>query len=150
MEYVCKVGTPTGEVVERTFRADNEAALRRDLEQQGLYLFQVKGGLALSALALRRRKVAPDRLLLFAQELAALLKAGLPLVQSLEVTMERQVEPLFRRSLTTASRIAYQVRKSSEKTRPMMGTLSGLPMISRKFGSKAPKTKNTVSSPIMV
>jgi type IV pilus assembly protein PilC len=101
MEYVCKVGTPTGEVVERTFRADNEAALRRDLEQQGLYLFQVKGGLALGAMALRRRKVAPDRLLLFAQELAALLKAGLPLVQSLEVTMERQVEPLFRRSLTT-------------------------------------------------
>jgi len=101
MEYVCKVGTPTGEVVERTFRADDVRALRQDLEQQGFYLFQIKSGLGISQIAQRRRKVPPDRLLLFAQELAALLKAGLPLVQSLEVTMERQVDPLFRRSLGT-------------------------------------------------
>jgi len=39
MEYVCKVGTPTGEVVERTFSAPDESALRADLEHQGFYLF---------------------------------------------------------------------------------------------------------------
>ncbi len=36
MEYVCKVGTPAGEVVEQTFTAPDEAALRADLEQTGL------------------------------------------------------------------------------------------------------------------
>ena len=33
MEYVCRVGTPSGEVVERTFSASDERALRTDLEQ---------------------------------------------------------------------------------------------------------------------
>jgi type IV pilus assembly protein PilC len=39
--------------------------------------------------------------MLFAQELAALLKAGLPLLQSLDVMLERQQHPVFRRSLAT-------------------------------------------------
>jgi type IV pilus assembly protein PilC len=45
--------------------------------------------------------VAPSLLLIFSQELAALLKAGLPLFQSLDVTLDRQKDPVFRRSLTT-------------------------------------------------
>jgi type IV pilus assembly protein PilC len=39
--------------------------------------------------------------MLFGQELAALLKAGLPLLQSLDVMLERQRDALFKRSLTT-------------------------------------------------
>lgn len=101
MEYVCKVGTPAGEVVEQTFTAPDESALRSDLEQKGFYLFSVRRGFGLSDLGLRQPRVPTARLLIFAQELAALLKAGLPLVQSLDVTMERQVDPLFRRSLET-------------------------------------------------
>jgi type IV pilus assembly protein PilC len=99
MEYVCKVGTPAGEVVERTFVAADEAALRGDLEQQGYYLFGIRRGLHLSDIALRRRRVSPVVLLIFGQELAALLKAGLPLYQSLDVMLERQKDPVFRASL---------------------------------------------------
>jgi type IV pilus assembly protein PilC len=40
-------------------------------------------------------------LLIFAQELAALLKAGLPLFQSLDVMLDRQRDPVFRQSLHT-------------------------------------------------
>ncbi|HWW94494.1 MAG TPA: type II secretion system F family protein [Vicinamibacteria bacterium] len=101
MEYVCKVGTPAGEVVERTFAAPDEAALRTDLEQQGYYLFAIRRGFGLGRLRLRRPRVAPSLLLIFSQELAALLKAGLPLFQSLDVTLDRQKDPVFRRSLTT-------------------------------------------------
>jgi type IV pilus assembly protein PilC len=101
MEYVCKVGTPTGEVVEQTFNAADETALRADLEAKGFYLFSIRRGLALGALRLQRRKVPAELLLIFSQELAALLKAGLPLFQSLDVMLERQKDPLFRRSLTT-------------------------------------------------
>jgi type IV pilus assembly protein PilC len=101
MEFICRVGTPGGEVVERTFAAPDESTLRQDLEQQGFYLFQVKRGLALPGLPGRRRRVDPQVLMIFAQELAALLKAGLPLFQSLDVMLERQRDPLFRRSLTT-------------------------------------------------
>ncbi|HZM52428.1 MAG TPA: type II secretion system F family protein [Vicinamibacteria bacterium] len=101
MDYVCKVGTPTGEVLEQTFSAPDESALRTDLEQKGYYLFSVRRGLGLRGLGLRRPHIATEKLLIFAQELAALLKAGLPLVQSLDVMLERQKDPVFRRSLET-------------------------------------------------
>ncbi len=79
--------------------AANERALRAELEQQGLYLLSMRRGLSLSLLRLRRRRVNPGLLLVFAQELAALLKAGLPLFQSLDVMLERQRDPLLRQSL---------------------------------------------------
>lgn len=101
MEYVCKVGTPAGEVLERTFVAPNETSLRAELEQQGYYLFTIRRGLALRDLSFRKPRVDTAALLIFCQELAALLKAGLPLYQSLDVMLERQKNPQFRRSLST-------------------------------------------------
>jgi type IV pilus assembly protein PilC len=101
MDYLCRVGTPGGEVVEQTFSATDEAALRADLEQKGYYLFDIKRGLSLRGLGIKRDKVPIDLLMLFGQELAALLKAGLPLVQSIEVMLERQRHPVFRASLST-------------------------------------------------
>jgi type IV pilus assembly protein PilC len=101
MEYVCKVGTASGEVVEQTFTAPDEAALRSELEQKGYYLFAIKRGLRIQELRLRRKKVGTALLLIFGQELAALLKAGLPLLQSLDVMLERQKDPVFRTSLST-------------------------------------------------
>jgi type IV pilus assembly protein PilC len=99
MEFVCKVGTPSGEVVEKVFVAPDEAALRTDLEQQGFYLFQARSRLGLSAFKLGRRGISTEQLMIFGQELAALLKAGLPLFQSLDVMLERQKDPVFHRSL---------------------------------------------------
>jgi type IV pilus assembly protein PilC len=101
MEYVCRVGTSSGEIVERSFRAPDERALRAELEQQGLYLLSVRRGLRLSSLRVRPKRVSPALLLVFAQELAALLKAGLPLFQSLDVMLDRQRDPLFRQSLAS-------------------------------------------------
>jgi type IV pilus assembly protein PilC len=99
MEFVCKIGTPTGEVMERTFTATSEAALRAELEQQGFYLFGFRRGFLPSGLRPGKRRVPRTTLMLFGQELAALLKAGLPLVQALDVMLERQKATLFRGSL---------------------------------------------------
>jgi type IV pilus assembly protein PilC len=101
MEYVCKVGTPTGEVLEQTFTAPDEVVLRAELEQKGYYLFSMRRALGLQGLRMRRPRIPTDLLMLFGQELAALLKAGLPLLQSLDVMLERQENPVFRRSLVT-------------------------------------------------
>jgi type IV pilus assembly protein PilC len=101
MEYLCRVGTASGEVVERTFTAPDERTLRADIERQGLYLLSLRRGLTLASLRLKQRRVKPTLLLVFSQELAALLKAGLPLFQSLDIMLERQRDPLFRRSLGT-------------------------------------------------
>ena len=97
MEYICKVGTPSGEVLERTFDAPSEDALKADVSRQGLFLFSHKK--ARSGFQLAGRRVKAEHLQLFGQELAALLKAGLPLAQSMDLMVERQKEPAFQRSL---------------------------------------------------
>jgi type IV pilus assembly protein PilC len=118
MEYVCKVGTPAGEVVEQTFTAIDESALRLDLEQKGYYLFSARRALRLGDLGLRRRRISPTLLLIFGQELAALLRAGLPLFQSLDVMLERQKDPLFRRSLTS---VREKVKSGSSLSEAIRG-----------------------------
>jgi type IV pilus assembly protein PilC len=98
MEYICRVGTPAGEIVERSFDAPNEEALKADLLRQGLFLFSHRK--ASSSFRLGSPRVKPEHLQLFGQELAALLKAGLPLAQSMDLMVERQREPRFKRSLS--------------------------------------------------
>ena len=98
MEYRCRLATATGQVTEGTYVADSEAALRRELEEKGLFVLDVKaagGGLT----ALRRSRGGRIKLhefLVFNQELATLLKAGMPLVQSLEILRRNVPNPVFK------------------------------------------------------
>jgi type IV pilus assembly protein PilC len=103
MEYRCRLGTPGGEIIEGVYVAENEAHLRRELEEKGLYLLSVQrtGGLTpgalLDGLGIRRRRRIPSReFLVFNQELATLLKAGMPLVQSLDILRRRVTNPLMK------------------------------------------------------
>lgn len=104
MEFVCRIGTAEGQVREQVFQASDEQALRADLEKRGLHLFQVRrkgvpAGLSLPRLGRRRKQLDLQAFLLFNQELAALLRAGLPLLQSLDMVLERQEDPRFREVL---------------------------------------------------
>ncbi len=104
MDFVARVGTPEGKVLERTYKAPDEGTLRADLEKQGLYVFTVRreglaAGLALPRLR-RRRAVSAQEFLIFNQELAALLRAGLPLLQALDLMLERMENQRFQAVLT--------------------------------------------------
>ena len=104
MQFVARVGTPEGRVLEETHAAQDEASLRRELEKRGLHIFELRRrglgrGLALSGISGRRR-VDVQRFLAFNQELAALLKAGLPLLQSLDLMVGRMAPDTFRSVLS--------------------------------------------------
>jgi type IV pilus assembly protein PilC len=99
VEFRCRLGTPGGEVVEGIYVADSEARLRRELEERGLLVLGIQraGGLSLGSISLPQRRRIPTReFLIFNQELATLLKAGMPLVQSLEILRQRVPNPLFK------------------------------------------------------
>jgi type IV pilus assembly protein PilC len=97
------VATATGQITEATYVADDEAGLRRLLDEQGLYLLSVRGhGVRLGGLQIglpQRRRVPMSDFLIFNQELATLLKAGLPLVQSLDILRKRVPNATFRAAL---------------------------------------------------
>jgi len=98
MEFRCRLGTPGGDIIEGIYVADSEARLRRELEEKGLYILAIqRAGFALGSLGLpRRRKISTREFLVFNQELATLLKAGMPLVQSLEILRRRVANPVFK------------------------------------------------------
>lgn len=90
--------------MESTYVAESEARLRLELEERGLYLLSVqsRGRLKLGKLQLRlpqRRHIPMAEFLVFNQEMATLLKAGLPLVQSLDILRKRVPNPLFKSAL---------------------------------------------------
>ena len=99
MQFLCRLGTPEGAVIEEVHHGSDAEALRQDLQRKGFHVFEVRPRLKL-AMALprksRRGKLSIQRFLVFNQELAALLAAGLPLLQCLELMLERLKDPLFR------------------------------------------------------
>jgi type IV pilus assembly protein PilC len=99
MEFRCRIASPSGEIVEGVYAAENEARLRHEFEEKGLYVLslQRKGSVAGLALQLGRSASIPTNdFLVFNQELATLLKAGMPLVQSLDLLRKRVSSPVFR------------------------------------------------------
>ncbi len=97
--YVFKVGTPEGDVTERHVDAIDAASAEAELRRQGLYVFHAREKRRSLRDRLRRNRVRTDRFLLFNQELLALVRAGLPIVQSLDIMLERQEDPWFRKIL---------------------------------------------------
>jgi len=99
MEFRCRLASPNGEIVEGVYVADTEARLRHELEERGLYVLSLQPKGAIGGLSLRlpqRHKINTREFLVFNQELATLLKAGMPLVQSLDLLKRRVVSPTFK------------------------------------------------------
>ena len=97
MEFRCRLGTTSGEVIEGVYVAQSEAALRRELEDKGLHVLALRPRLGFGNFAFSTgRQVTRHEFLVFNQELATLLKAGMPLVQSLDILRTRLTNPLFK------------------------------------------------------
>lgn len=98
--YVFKVGTPDGQIAEREVRAFDLPSAREELARQGMHIFQEKRArLSLETFLSGSRSIPTDKFLLFNQQLLALVKAGLPIVQSFEIMLERQKNPRFKEVL---------------------------------------------------
>ena len=99
MEYRCRLGTPGGDIIEGIYVADSEARLRHEFEEKGLLVLAIHaaGRRAIAGVSLpRRQKVSSREFLVFNQELATLLKAGMPLVQSLDILRSRVSNVIFK------------------------------------------------------
>ncbi|SRR5581483_320036 len=100
-EFIVRVGTPDGEIVERTVQASSARAAQEELQRQGMHVFEARRGVfAWRDLFPRgKRVISTERFLLFNQELLALVKAGLPIIQSFDIMLERQKDARFREVL---------------------------------------------------
>jgi type IV pilus assembly protein PilC len=103
-QFFCRMALPTGEIVERAMVADSEAALRRELEEKDMLVLDLRRqnpvySVIGEALALRPR-IAAREFLFFNQEFSALLRAGLPILTSLDILIDRRKNLVFKKALT--------------------------------------------------
>jgi type IV pilus assembly protein PilC len=104
-EFVCRVGTPAGDVRLETHAAADEATLRNELSRRDLHVFEIhprRPGIGIGHIRIGggTRRIGKRDFILFNQQMVALLKAGVPLLQALESTLERMPSGGFRRALT--------------------------------------------------
>lgn len=106
-EFVCRLGTPSGEVVTRNYEAEAINDLRSRLQREGYQIFSISkqgGGGIFSGNITLTQKVSIDEFLIFNQQLSAMLRAGLPILQALNILLNRQKAGHFREVLEDVER----------------------------------------------
>ncbi len=101
-EFIARIGTTDGTVMERSYVADSEQALRTELSEHEYHIFGIRRKSALARFIpdfTSKRSIKMSEFMLFNQELAALIRAGLPILASLDILIERRENPVFRKTL---------------------------------------------------
>ena len=101
-EFICRLGTPAGEIVTRTVEGLSLDELRLRLKNEGYSIFSVESASGVTSLlgkSNRHVKIKMDDFLLFNQQLAALIHAGLPVLQSIQMLRHRSPSPKLREVL---------------------------------------------------
>jgi type IV pilus assembly protein PilC len=88
-EFVLKYADGRGQIHQQVATAGSERELRERYSQQGFLIYSVKPrGLAAPAFT-RRRKLDLEKFLIFNQQFVTLIRAGLPILKSLDLLAER-------------------------------------------------------------
>jgi type IV pilus assembly protein PilC len=99
-EYLVKLADERGHVQEKTESANSEAEIRDRFSQAGLLVYSVKPRNAIGSVRMPfGRKIKPQQFLIFNQQFLTLIRAGLPIVQAIELLMRRQRNDYFKKIL---------------------------------------------------
>jgi type IV pilus assembly protein PilC len=97
-EFLVKVADERGRVLEQVENARSAQEVRDRFTEQGYLVYSVKQrGLAVAGLAAARsRRVKLEQFIVFNQQLVTLIRAGLPILTSLDLLSKRQRNPYFK------------------------------------------------------
>ena len=94
-EWTLKYADARGEVHQQVAEADSERELRDRLTDQGFLVYSIKPRSEAMAggLGPRRNKVNLEKFLIFNQQFVTLIRAGLPILKSLDLLADRLTDP---------------------------------------------------------
>src|SRR5215472_11169795 len=98
-EFLVKLADERGHVLEQTENGISEQDVRERFIQQGYLVYSVKSraGLLSSAfLGRRRQRLKSDEFIIFNEQFLTLIKAGLPILRSLDLLSKRQRNLYFK------------------------------------------------------
>jgi type IV pilus assembly protein PilC len=123
-EFVVKLADERGRVQEQTHPAATAEELRARFTQSGYYVYSVKPKGVLGGQG-RKKKVKLESFLVFNQQFLTLIRAGLPILGSLDLLARRQKIPHFRAQLED---VAQRV-KTGESISAAFEAQGGFPII---------------------
>ncbi|MGD0442563.1 MAG: type II secretion system F family protein [Edaphobacter sp.] len=121
-EFVIKLADERGKVMEQSHAAATAEELRARFTQAGYYVYSVKPK---SVLGAGKKKVKLETFLVFNQQFLTLIKAGLPILGSLDLLAKRQKLPFFRAQLED---VAARV-KTGESISQAFEAQGGFPIV---------------------
>jgi type IV pilus assembly protein PilC len=97
-QFVIKAADERGHMLEQVETGLSEREVRDRYTQQGMLVYSVRqrGMLAGGEVQLARRRVRLDQFVIFNQQFVTLVRAGLPIVNALELLIKRQRDAYFR------------------------------------------------------
>jgi len=99
-EFVVKIADDRGHLHQQVEHGYSEAEVRDRFSQQGYLVYWVKPqGLLSGGRSLRRRKLKESSFLVFNQQFLTLIRAGLPILNSLDLLVKRQKDGRLRQLL---------------------------------------------------
>jgi type IV pilus assembly protein PilC len=122
-EFVVRLSDERGRVQEQTHTAASAEELRTRFTQAGYYVYSIKARGALAAAG--RKKVKLENFLIFNQQFLTLIRAGLPILGSLELLGKRQKIAHFRQQLED---VAARV-KTGESISQAFEAQGGFPVV---------------------
>lgn len=102
-EFVCKIADAQGRIFTQMEVGATTAEVRKRLDDRGYYVYSIRGRRLPSWLAggsaAGFQRLSGDHFLLFNQQLATLIRAGLPILQSLNMLARRSTNPGLKKVL---------------------------------------------------
>ena len=95
-EFLLKYADPRGEIHQQVASAATEREVREQFSQRGLLIYSIKPRREIAALPTplrRKKKLNTTKFLIFNQQFMTLIRAGLPIVKSLDLLSERLSDP---------------------------------------------------------
>ena len=89
-EFLVKIADERGNLAQQVEHGYSESEVRERFAQQGYLVYWVKPRSVLSGGGLRGRKVRQSQFVIFNQQFLTLIKAGLPILNSLDLLIKRQ------------------------------------------------------------
>src|SRR5215510_16209458 len=101
MEYTVKYAKPTGEVVTAVVVGQSTDEVRHRLQEQGFLPIAVRSRAWSFSFRPRKRRQSfkTEDFILFNQQFVALIRAGLPILKSLDLLKDRIANPLLRQHI---------------------------------------------------
>ena len=101
-EFVLRYADPRGQMHEQTAEAPSEREARERLSQQGYLVYSVRTkdfGARLGGVSTRRKTVNLEKFLIFNQQFVTLIRAGLPILKSLDLLADKLTDEKLSRHI---------------------------------------------------